>query len=169
LVTACNQQQVCSCAPSEVFKLRQPAHKRWEQAETRAGCSALCEICVFDPVVDANRGVRRFFAHRDLRVQELKRLFGRFNRDPHVRWPNPESAQSEACRAYPLGVPDAVVNVKQNGQPVPGFFPILLLKSSTSAMNDLGFFSKDRCASSRYRRAKIGLKLLPCGRPPTCS
>ena len=32
-----------------------------------------------------------------------------------------------------------------------------------------GFFSNRRCASSKYSLARMGLKLLPCGRPPTCS
>ena len=59
--------------------------------------------------------------------------------------------------------------MKQDRKPVPCFFPARLWRSRTSAINYWGFFSKLRCASSKYRRARMGLKLLPCGRPPTCS
>jgi hypothetical protein len=123
LVTACNQQQVCACAPSKVFKHGQTTHKRWEQAKAGSVRPALRKVRIFDSVVNGDWRVGRFFAHRDFCVQKLERLVGRFDRNPHVGRPDPESAQSEARRADLLGVPDAVIDVEQNRKPVPGFFP----------------------------------------------
>ena len=102
LVAACNQQQVGPRAPSKVFEFRKPLDEWWEQAVLGHVCSALCEICSLDPVVDGDRGVCGQSAHRDFRMQELKGLVGRFDRDSHIGGPNPESAQTETSSADSL-------------------------------------------------------------------
>ena len=94
LVAACNQQQVGPGTPSEVFKFRKPSDEWWEKAVFGRVCSALCEICVLDSVVDGDRGVCGQSAHRDFRRQELESLVDGLHRDPHIGGPYPESAQT---------------------------------------------------------------------------
>ena len=59
--------------------------------------------------------------------------------------------------------------MEQDRKPVPCFLPRSPFEDPNFGHDFLGFFSNLRCASSKYKRARIGLKLLPCGRPPTCS